>query len=120
MKKFNFYIQAIMIGILLLIIAVSYLLSYPGYLISILYLQIPLGITQVIGGIGLRIVQKEQSSRLNWYLLLTFINLIAIYFFEMNYSTKTDSYLTTVLFGTPWLLAIYYWFISYQLYKAQS
>ncbi|MEM9858006.1 MAG: hypothetical protein AAF843_11640 [Bacteroidota bacterium] len=120
MIKTNFFLQIFFAIILIVILLVSLLSFDSDGLFAVLYLQIPLGISQVLGGILQRILQKNERRHLSVYLLSVIFNLGIIPFNKYLSPSVREVGIIFSVVALPWVLASYYGFISYRLFKNQS
>ncbi|MEM7106602.1 MAG: hypothetical protein AAF519_00155 [Bacteroidota bacterium] len=117
MLKLNFYLQIVFAAILVVILLVSLLNLDSGLLFAVLYLQIPLGVSHVLGGILLRVFQKKERKHLSVYLLAVVLNLALIPLNAYMFSSVKEAVIMLLVVALPWILASYYGFISYRLFK---
>jgi hypothetical protein len=115
MVSLNFYIQLLLFTISVMIGASS--LYDEGSLFLLLYVQMALGFSQYIGGILLFL--NNRLKLLKHYLLISTTLLLGMFMWA-ELKLPTNHVIGVVgVFVMPWLLAIYYWFISYRLYTSK-
>ncbi|MEQ9165778.1 MAG: hypothetical protein RLO12_05955 [Fulvivirga sp.] len=116
MIKINFYIQVLLVAITLLILIVSVFSS--GLMFLLLYIQMALGFSQYIGGVLMFL--ENRIATVKYYLIKATLLLLVLYFWAEFKLPSNEIIAISGMFVLPWLLAIYYWFISYKLYISKS
>lgn len=115
MVNINFYIQMLLFTTSVMIGASS--LYDEGSLFLLLYVQMALGFSQYIGGILLFL--NNRIPHLKYYLILSTLLLLGMFVWTELMLPSNKVIAIIGVFIAPWLLAIYYWFISYELYKSK-
>ncbi len=115
MKIFHFWFQTVLLigwiifGLLTLI--------YQGFWIMLAFTQVVVGIVQFIGSSILMIQFKAGNRRVNvhWFGSLLLIGAIVLATaFKVN-----DVLIRVLIFGAPWVLALYFWYLC-RLYRDEA
>lgn len=114
MKIFHFWFQTILMIIWIVFGLLT--LLYQGFWIMLAFTQIIVGIVQFVGSSMLMIKYKAGNLRVNlhWFgsILLIGVIILAITL-KLN-----DVLIRVLLFGAPWSLALYFWYLC-KLFRDQ-
>jgi len=105
MIRFNFYLQSVLCGIGLILGLMT--LKWEVAFYCLLYLLIPIGFTQYLGGLILLIIEKTRTPLVIGYFFGATLTLFILF----------NSGKLNLLWVLPPMLAILYWYISFQLLK---
>ena len=114
MAKINFYIQSLLI-VVALILGIACLIN-ERLAINFLLFQLFVGFVQYVGA-WICVAARKRFKLLDIYLLVATAVLGLIWIgAESNASRPVIVFL---VFIVPWILALYYWFFSYKLFKGR-
>ena len=114
-KIFHYWFQTILMIIWIIFGLLT--LIYQGFWIMLAFTQIVVGIVHFVGSTILMIQYGARNSRVNLHWFGSVLLIAAIVVATM---LKLDDVLIRVLlFGAPWLPAIYFWYLS-KLYREGS
>lgn len=116
MKKINKYTQYALLAAVGINILIS--IIEPGYLIFLLFIGIPIGITQYLGSL-IDVVIKGRQSKYLIHLILSTIVLLLIALstdvgFRFHISSGLENKLESIGYVSCPLLAIYFWIVTFQ------
>lgn len=106
MIKFNFYLQAFLCGLAALL-ALMLLFGFEVSIV-ILLLQFVTGAIQLIASLVLMIAGRKKKPSVAAHLGISISFLLAMYILWPQYQI--------LIFIIPWMLALFFCYISYQLY----
>ncbi len=116
MTQLNFFLQSLLMG-LAIILAVA-AMGDRLYLFHLLVLQFVVGVTQYLASWLMWFITGRSKS-INIYLTmatLTLFSLCSLPLFDCN----NKEFVILVIFVLPWLLALFFWHISFKLYKSKK
>lgn len=115
MKKINKYIQLFLLIILLIIFTIG--LFEQGSFILILFLSLPLGITQYLGSLIDTLMNGKKSIYFFHTILSTVVLLLVGSITDLNFLFRADgiyeSFAEFIGYGGSVGLAIYFWVITF-------
>lgn len=115
MRKTNFYIQVAMI--LLGALVGMACLVWNELMIYLLMVQFCVGFYQVASAVIMLSIEGFRRTHLIVYLVGVGGSLTAIGCFGTYPHNGLEAFFLVLLFGLPWLLALYFLFISFRFFK---
>ncbi len=114
MKVINFQLQAGVFALVILLILGNIL--HSGLIVFVLYIQFFLGIYQYITGSYLFLFRRLFGEFKIYWIAAT-INLIILISGAISKIDFQNWMIFGVLFVIPWLLALYFFWLSYKMYQ---
>jgi hypothetical protein len=115
MKKINKYIQLFLLSVTLILLIVG--LFEQGSFILILFLSLPLGISQYLGSLIDTIFKGNKSIYFLHTILSTIVLLIIASITDVNFLFRADgmyeSFAEFIGYGGSVVLAVYFWVITF-------
>lgn len=115
MKKINKYIQLFLFALIPIILIAA--LVEEDFLLLILFLPLPIGVTQYIGSVIDTIVKGKQSIYFLHTILSTFVLLVIASITDLNFLFRADgiyeAFAEFIGYGGSVGLAVYFWVITF-------
>ena len=108
MVRINFYLQSIIIGVAIILI-IAVVIDYENFFIWFAYYQMLIGFIQVLAALIFFCFPSLRTIHLKTHAILTIL-----FFLVLAY---TPFQIKWLLFTFPWVLALYFWYISFRIFK---
>ena len=114
LKGFNFYIQAIFFAAVITVLATSLFIKESIWMIF--YMQLGIGIYQLGLGI-LYALSRRAHGRFRLYAFLAMLNLGILWSLFRFQWIDNEIVVQFFFVVTPWILAVYFFLLSYRYFK---